>query len=305
MRLVKLSTIEFEDENVLQRYFSEELHNREPKGLFVFGRQIAANGIEPGETILFSYRSKLRYVGKAKTGRTDNSHPDYPEYSHCFVIKLPVREANVSLEEVERKLRAEASLQKSLAGQGWTKIPDSERAEKVIEDLLFADAHTPSANDVPDGLPAKIKRTADKVLKGKRSKPPADYTPTADERLLEQRVSKLRKKEITTKPKGQAKPATVPTTGRAYVRDPLVKAWVLQKANGRCEGCGKPAPFTGDDGEPFLESHHVRTLADGGSDKITNAVVLCPNCHRRSHQGADRKDFKASLYAKIPRLVRE
>jgi predicted HNH restriction endonuclease len=61
----------------------------------------------------------------------------------------------------------------------------------------------------------------------------------------------------------------------------------------------------GDDGEPFLESHHVRPLADGGSDKTTNAVVLCPNCHRRSHLGADRKAFKAGLYAKIPRLVKE
>jgi 5-methylcytosine-specific restriction protein A len=76
-------------------------------------------------------------------------------------------------------------------------------------------------------------------------------------------------------------------------------------SHGKCESCGKLAPFTGDDGEPFLESHHVRRLADGGSDKITNAVVLCPNCHRRSHQGADRKAFTKSLYAKISRLVKE
>ena len=148
-------------------------------------------------------------------------------------------------------------------------------------------------------------RTADKVVDAKRPKSQADYAPTADERLLQQRVSKLRKTEITTTPVGQEKPATVTTTARAYVRDPLVKAWVLQKANGRCEGCRKPAPFTGDDGEPFLECHHVRPLADGGSDRISNAVALCPNCHRCSHQGANRKAFTAGLYAKIRRLVRE
>lgn len=132
-----------------------------------------------------------------------------------------------------------------------------------------------------------------------------DYAPTADAGELEQRVSKLRKMSITTPPAGQEKPATVATTGQAYARDPLVKAWVLQNAQGKCEGCGSPAPFTGEDGEPFLESHHVRLLADGGSDKITNALALCPNCHRRCHLGADRKEFTESLYAKIPRLVRE
>jgi hypothetical protein len=49
-------------------------------------------------------------------------------------------------------------------------------------------------------------------------------------------------------------------TSEAYVRDPLVKAWVLQNAKGKCEGCGGPLPFTSLDGEPFLECHHVRPL---------------------------------------------
>ena len=95
------------------------------------------------------------------------------------------------------------------------------------------------------------------------------------------------------------------TTSQAYVRDPLVKTWVLQNAHGRCEACGNPAPFTGEDGEPFLESHYVRPLANGGSDKITNAAALCPNCHRRCHLGADRREFTDCLYAKVPRLVLE
>jgi predicted HNH restriction endonuclease len=132
-----------------------------------------------------------------------------------------------------------------------------------------------------------------------------DYAPIADEGELQRRVSMLRKETITTTPAGQEKPVAVATTSQAYVRDPLVEAWVLQNAHGKCEGCGNPAPFTGDDGEPFLESHHVRPLADGGSDKITNAAALCPNCHRRCLLGADRKDFTESLYAKIPRLVRQ
>jgi hypothetical protein len=153
--------------------------------------------------------------------------------------------------------------------------------------------------------PAWLLRTADKELEAKRFKLSADYAPTADEHEFRQMVSKLRKKGIIPMPVGHAKPATVRTTGKAYFRDPLVKVWLLQESHGKCEGCGKPAPFTGEDGEPFLESHHVRPLADGGSDKITNAVVLCPNCHRRVHHGVGRKTFTKSLYAKTPRLVKE
>ena len=157
------------------------------------------------------------------------------------------------------------------------------------------------AQNVGENVKARIR----KALEAKGFQPSPDYTPTADERELQQRVSKLRKKQITTPPKGQDKPTTVTTTSSTYVRDPLVKAWVLQNSKGQCEGCGSAAPFAGDDGEPFLESHHVRWLADGGSDKITNAVALCPNCHRRCHLGADRKEFTKGLYVKILRLVSE
>lgn len=72
MRLVKLSIDEFADETELQNYFNNRLPKRSPKGLFIFGNQVARNGLKPGETILFSYRNKLRYVAKAKTGRMEN-----------------------------------------------------------------------------------------------------------------------------------------------------------------------------------------------------------------------------------------
>lgn len=69
------------------------------------------------------------------------------------------------MEEVERKLQAKANLKTSFKGQGWTIIPDSKQAEKVIEDLLFGDVPTLSANDVPDGLPAKIKLTVSRFIR--------------------------------------------------------------------------------------------------------------------------------------------
>jgi 5-methylcytosine-specific restriction protein A len=72
----------------------------------------------------------------------------------------------------------------------------------------------------------------------------------------------------------------------AFVRNPHVVASVLERANGRCEGCGELAPFTRKTtGTPYLEVHHKITLASGGEDTVENAIGLCPNCHRRAHYG--------------------
>ena len=131
------------------------------------------------------------------------------------------------------------------------------------------------------------------------------YVPTPDAKQLSKRVSDLRQRHLGSVPKGAQVPATVTTTTTSFVRDPAVKAWVLQAANGQCEGCGAPAPFLGMDGLPYLEVHHVMPLSSHGSDKTTNAVALCPNCHRRCHHSKDRDEFKLSLYQRISRLIVE
>ena len=106
-------------------------------------------------------------------------------------------------------------------------------------------------------------------------------------------------------PAGQAKPKRVCTTVSTFVRDPDVKAWVLRRANGTCERCDKQAPFKMPDGTPYLEVHHLRTLADGGSDKVTNAVGICPNCHRELHYGRLAADRRHALLTKTHHLKPE
>ena len=132
-----------------------------------------------------------------------------------------------------------------------------------------------------------------------------DYAPSADPAILEDKVRKLRKHGLTGIPRGEQKPQPSTTTSTTYARDPLVKAWVLENAKGNCEGCDAPAPFQTRYGEPFLEVHHVRTLADGGSDTTYNAIALCPNCHRRCHASNDQKHFTENLFSRVSRLVRE
>jgi len=90
------------------------------------------------------------------------------------------------------------------------------------------------------------------------------------------------------KPIGIATPKKSECTVQDYYRDPRVRAWTLQRAAGHCELCDRAAPFHTGTEEPYLESHHIVTLADGGSDTPDNTAAICPNCHRELHLGIDR-----------------
>ena len=118
-------------------------------------------------------------------------------------------------------------------------------------------------------------------------------------------VREQTKRKATQQPSGQATPSKATTAVTSFVRDPAVKAWVLRRAKGHCECCNSPAPFVMPDGTPFLEVHHLRTLADGGSDRVFNAVALCPNCHRQMHYGKLASDMRASVLAKVSELQHE
>lgn len=122
---------------------------------------------------------------------------------------------------------------------------------------------------------------------------------------FEANVRQIRQRPMLTEPTGTQAPARRSAETTTYVRDPYVKAWVLENARGLCEGCGQPAPFTNEFGEPYLEVHHMRPLAAGGSDTIQNAVALCPNCHRRCHYGEDRVYLAQRIYTLVSRLVAE
>ena len=69
----------------------------------------------------------------------------------------------------------------------------------------------------------------------------------------------------------------------SYVRDRYVSEYAKWHAHGICQLCDKPAPFTDRNGKPFLETHHIIWLTDGGADSIENTVALCPNCHKKMH----------------------
>jgi 5-methylcytosine-specific restriction protein A len=81
----------------------------------------------------------------------------------------------------------------------------------------------------------------------------------------------------------------------AYRRSAAVRAYVLARAGGTCEGCATAAPFLTATGRPYLEPHHTRRLSDGGPDHPAAVIALCPTCHRRAHYANDASIFNTSL----------
>jgi len=84
---------------------------------------------------------------------------------------------------------------------------------------------------------------------------------------------------------------------KQYERNQDVVEYVKRRANGICQLCGKKAPFTNKNGEPYLEVHHIKWLSEGGDDKIENATALCPNCHKKMHI-LNLEDDKKILFVK-------
>jgi HNH endonuclease len=106
-------------------------------------------------------------------------------------------------------------------------------------------------------------------------------------------------------PKGALVPKITTVTIDQYARSSAVRSWVLNRAEGSCECCEHDAPFIDQFGVPYLEVHHIRQLANGGSDRVSNAVALCPNCHREIHQGLRKDALRRILFSNVAELISE
>jgi 5-methylcytosine-specific restriction protein A len=82
---------------------------------------------------------------------------------------------------------------------------------------------------------------------------------------------------------------------RYHERSAAVRNYVLARAGGSCESCGRPAPFRRQDGSAYLEPHHTRRLSDGGPDHPRWVGAVCPNCHQEIHHGAEGDEKNRGL----------
>ena len=81
-------------------------------------------------------------------------------------------------------------------------------------------------------------------------------------------------------------------------RSSAVREHVLRRAAGHCEWCGR-AGFVTASGAIYLETHHIKPLAEDGPDHSSNVIALCPEDHRRAHYAQGREDLAKQLAAKV------
>ncbi len=89
---------------------------------------------------------------------------------------------------------------------------------------------------------------------------------------------------------------------KVHHRSEAVKIYVQRRAEGKCEGCGLPAPFLTAKARPYLEPHHTRRLSDGGPDHPAWVVAICPTCHRRAHHASDAESYNRFLLSRANEL---
>ncbi len=128
-------------------------------------------------------------------------------------------------------------------------------------------------------------------------KNPLFYKCNVNENNNNENINKLIKTGKLNKPKGVIRPNKKDGSSQTYERSPAVKAYVLQRANGKCELCGKSTFLTTYDSY-YLEVHHIISLSENGSDTTANTVGLCPQCHRELHYGKNKTDKSKSLIGK-------
>lgn len=128
---------------------------------------------------------------------------------------------------------------------------------------------------------------------------PVIPTPLSESRLANKSLNELRQLALIS----SNKEATTEEHRRIIrVRSDAVRAYVLKRATGKCEGCGEPAPFKTQKGLPYLEPHHTTRMADGGPDHPAHVIALCPTCHRRVHHSHDGNTYNEDLKLRLLKI---
>jgi 5-methylcytosine-specific restriction endonuclease McrA len=125
------------------------------------------------------------------------------------------------------------------------------------------------------------------------------HAPEADYEAVWNTVEELQAIDTGIIPEGNRSPTRISVTSHQFYRVPAVIDYVLKRSRGRCEACDAPAPFYTYNGTAYLEVHHVKPLASGGSDTVTNTAAVCPNCHRALHHARDSLDRTQALFDKL------
>lgn len=88
-----------------------------------------------------------------------------------------------------------------------------------------------------------------------------------------------------------------------FVRDPGVRDQARKRANGRCELCNAEG-FLMENGNRYLETHHIQSLGDEGPDIEANVIALCANDHRAAHFSTEKNELAEQMRLVLSQKLR-
>jgi 5-methylcytosine-specific restriction protein A len=102
--------------------------------------------------------------------------------------------------------------------------------------------------------------------------------------------------DLDDRPAGNLSPDRAAAVRSRFVRDPQVREYVLQIADGHCEYCREQG-FLMKNGRRYVEAHHIISLSAIGRDTVDNVIALCPNHHRQAHFGENAEELEVRFEA--------
>lgn len=227
---------------------------------------VTPKSADVGDEVVF-YVGGLGFFATGQVQSTPKPRANWPNRYGAAVGSIRLIEPPISL----------ASIQRHLATLKWANYPRS--------------IHTPEP---------KIASLIRELIRSRRSKglPISDLN---DEALATASLDELRAVALMSQRKSVT-PQVRKTIFRA--RSTAIRLYVLGRAKGVCEGCYSNAPFVTLDGKPYLEAHHIDSLADDGPDHPKKVIALCPNCHSNVHYGLNGKMFNQKPRKRLASLER-
>ncbi len=82
-------------------------------------------------------------------------------------------------------------------------------------------------------------------------------------------------------------------TMETFLQNEYIVRTLIKGAGGKCELCGKKAPFKDKNGNPYLELRALEKDFNIKKEEIEKKIVaLCPNCNRKLDVLEDPADFE-------------
>ena len=131
MRIIKLSANDedMRTRDMVDRYFKENLVNKDLGRFLLTKGRISEKGIAPGEMIIFSYLKEIVYLARSESERLKNTGPQASQYPFYFCVDIKtIIEGKGNLEQLETKIKANKNIVKS---QGWNIIKESPEIERI------------------------------------------------------------------------------------------------------------------------------------------------------------------------------